>query len=355
MPPHSSRQSRRTSPGAAPQGDAVSTMMSMLLPIHTAATFDWLVDATATAAEHALNSAFTFLYVEEQDGRLERRQPASDLRRRSQQRAIDAFGRVAFATRLDPRDAPAMAGALDAGTQTTAPAAEIFAGLIAESDALAAQKALGVDAVSFVALESAGERIGALLLMHVGKPNVEHTALFARHVAAAAVNLRQAQAAREVGVIDVARSVFDARKIEADLQRELARAARFKRDVSIAVVEATNLGLLRERFGAFLTDRLLQRLGEALAQNARDIDVIGAYKASGYTMILTEAALDGAEIAVRRMLAIAREVAAGDGSVPGLELHLAAGWATAPADGADSAAVFAAAESRMYGPESQVA
>jgi diguanylate cyclase (GGDEF)-like protein len=335
--------------------DPVSMTMATLLPIHTAATLDWLVDATATAAERTLNAVFTFIYVEEQDGRLERRQPASDLRRRSQQRAIDAFGRVAFTTRLDPRDAPAIAEALDTGKQTTASAAEIFRGLIGESEALSAQQELGVDAVSFVPLESAGERIGALLLMHVGNPNPEHVDLFAQHVSCATVNLRQAQAARETGVIDIARSVFDARKIEADLQRELARAERYKRNVSIAVVEATNLRLLRERFGAFLTDRLLQRMGESLAQNARDIDVIGAYKESGYTMILTEAAPEGAESAARRLLSIAREAAAGDASVPGLELHLAAGWATAPADGFASDAIFAAAERRMYGPEEQVA
>jgi diguanylate cyclase (GGDEF)-like protein len=335
--------------------DPVSMMMAMLLPIHAAATLDWLVDATATAAERTLNATFSFVYFEEQDGRLERRQPASDLRRRAQQRAIDAFGRVALASKLDPRDAPAIAEAMDSGTHVTAPASDVFRGLLDASDAESAQKGLGIDAVSFVPLESAGERIGALLLMHVGKPNVEHVSLLAAHVSCATVNLRQAQAARESGVIDVARSVFDARKIEADLQRELARAERYKREVSIAVVEATNLRLLRERFGAFLTDRLLQRLGESLAQNARDIDVIGAFKESGYTMILTEASPEGAESAARRLLATARESASTEGDVPGLELHLVAGWATAPADGTTSEAVFAAAESRMYGPESQVA
>jgi diguanylate cyclase (GGDEF)-like protein len=334
--------------------DPVSMMMAMLLPIHAAATLDWLVDATATAAERTLSAPYAFVYFEEQDGRLERRQPASDLRRRSQQRAIDAFGRVVLSTKLDPRDAPALAEALDTGTHVTAPASQVFRGLIDEGEALTAEKALGIDAVSFAPLESAGERVGALLVMHVGRPDVEHVRLLADHVSCAAVNLRQAQAARESGVIDVARSVFDARKIEADLQRELARAERYKRDISIAVVEATNLRLLRERFGAFLAERLLQRLGESLAQNARDIDVIGAYKESGYTMILTEASSEGAESAARRLLAIAKKAAA-DGEVPGLELHLAAGWATAPADGVTTDSVFAAAERRMYGPESQVA
>jgi diguanylate cyclase (GGDEF)-like protein len=335
--------------------DPVSMMMAMLLPIHAAATLDWLVDATATAAERTLNSIYTFVYIEEQDGRLERRQPASDLRRRSQQRAIDAFGSGVLARKLDPRDAPAIAEALDGGSQMTAAAAVMFHGLTTESEAEAAQKALGVDTLSFVPLVSAGERIGALLLMHVGQPNAEHVDLMAAHVSCATVNLRQAEAARDSGVIDIVRSVFDERKIEADLQRELARAERYKREVSVAVVEATNLGLLRERFGTFLTDRLLQQVGESLAQNARDIDVIGAFKESGYTMILTEASSQGAESAARRLLSNARDASMGDDSVPGLELHLTAGWATAPIDGLTSEAIFAAAERRMYSPESQVA
>ena len=248
-----------------------------------------------------------------------------------------------------------IAEALDASAHVTAAASAIFSGLINETDAQTAQKALGIDTVSFVPLVSAGERVGALLLMHVGTPHPEHVALMAAHVSCAIVNLRQADAAREAGVIDIVRSVFDARKIGSDLQRELSRAERYKRDVSIAVVEATNLSLLEERFGKFLTDRLLQRLGESLAQNARDIDVIGAFKESGYTMILTEASSEGAENAARRLLSIAREAAVGDPNVPGLELHLVAGWATAPADGITTEAVFAAAERRMYEPESQVA
>ena len=72
-------------------------------------------------------------------------------------------------------------------------------------------------------------------------------------------------------------------------------------------------------------------------------------------MILTEASSEGAENAARRLLSNARETAVGDANVPGLELHLVAGWATAPADGNTTEAVFAAAERRMYEPESQVA
>ncbi|MEX2245615.1 MAG: diguanylate cyclase [Dehalococcoidia bacterium] len=333
--------------------DLAATMMASLLPVHSAITLEWLVDAAATAAERGLNAPFAFVYFEDQDGRLSRKLPASDVRRRSLERAVDAFG-GAIATRLDPADLPPFAEALDAGAPVTKTPAAFFAGQIDLAAATAAQNALGVQHVTAVPLETAGERIGALLLLLPHQADPRHVRLLADHIACATVNLRQAEAARENGVIDVVRSVFDARKLESELQRELTRADRYQREVSVVVIEATNLRLLREQFGGFLADRLLQQLGENLAQHARGIDIIGAYKESGYTMILTEAPPEGAATAARRLLQRACETRLDGEPVPGLELHMLAGWATSPTDGRTSDALFTAAETRMYSPDNQV-
>lgn len=339
----------RTNKNNAPvSGDAASIVMAALLPVHSTITADRLADAAATAAERTLNATYAFVYFEDADGRLDRKDPASDTRRRSQQRAIDAFGANTVGKRIDPAGAPAIAEALDALAPVTTSAAELFRGLVDEAHAAAAQAELGIAALAIAPLASAGERIGALLLMFDSEPQPEHVRLFADHVACATLNLRQSQAAREQGAIDIARSVFDARKLESDLQKELTRASRYRHQVSIAVIEATNLRLLYEKFGRVLTDRLLQRLGVALAQDARDIDVIGTYRESGYTMILTEATAEGAAAAAARLLRTAEGVSLDGDSVPGLELHLACGWATCPVDGATTDALFAAAERRMY-------
>jgi diguanylate cyclase (GGDEF)-like protein len=334
--------------------DAETTMIEALLHVHSALTLEWLVDGAATAAERGLNAPFSFVYLEDQDGRLDCKAPASDLRRRSQQRLIDALGYDLTRRKLDPQDSPQLAEALDTSAVVVADAGEFLGTLVDVRKAREAMRTLALSTVAIVPLETAGERLGAMLLLFHGAPNDTHVRLLAQHIACAAVNLRNSQAAREAVVIDVARSVFDARKLEHELQRELTRADRYRREVAVAVIEATNLGLLREQFGHFLTDQLLQRLGEALAQHAREIDVIGAYKESGYTMILTEATREGASAAAARLLQTAEQVRF-DEAVPGLELHLAAGWAACPADGATSDALFAAAERRMYGAESQVA
>lgn len=333
----------------------VATMMAMLLPVHSAVTLEWLADATATGAERTIGAAHTFVYFEEADGTLAWRSPSSDLRRRSVQRAIDAFGNGALDGRIDPASAPAIAEALDGGQPVVAGASELLGDLTGPGKASQAQAALGINYVALAPLQSAGERIGALLLFTIGAPDIELLRLFADHVACASTNLRQALAQRDgTTAPDVVRTVFDARKTVTELQREIMRADRFNRDVSVCIVEATNLRLLRERFGPALTEQVLERAGETLASQSRDIDVIGQYKDSGFTMVLSEVSLDGIQLAARRLQAAASE-AGRDAGVPGLELHLACGWATWPADGKTVEALFSAAERRMYDPKTQVA
>jgi diguanylate cyclase (GGDEF)-like protein len=328
-----------------PPSDRVAATMAALLPLHSALTLDWLVDAASTAAERALDAPFAFVYLEDQNGRLDRKLPASDVRRRTVQRAADALGKRVLPARIDPTDAPRIAEALDAEQPLIGALADVFGDA---GDVPSAAKTLGVSHAAVAPLETAGERLGALVLLLSVEPDPQHVRLFAQHVACAAVNLRQAQSAREHGVIDVVRSVFDARKLESELQRELARADRYRHEVSIVTIEATNMRLLREQFGRFLPERLLQRLGETLAAHAREIDIIGAWKESGYAMILTQAAGDGAAAAARRLLAAALETRLEGDDVPGLELHLVSGWATCPSDGRSSDALVAAAERRMY-------
>ncbi len=274
--------------------------------------------------------------------------PASDVRRRALQRAVDEFGEDVLGARLAPASAPTIAGVLREGTPIVAPAADVLRGLMAIDAAREAQERLGARALAVVPLESSGERVGALIGVCGERPTTDQLRMFGAHVATALVKLRQETAARERTVLDIVRSVFDARKIESELQKEIARAQRYKHEVSIVVIEATNVRLLRERFGEFLTDQLVQRLGGALAESARDIDVIGAFKESGYTMILTQATSQNILPVAERLLRTAQETRLED-DVPGLELHLVCGWATCPNDGTTTEAMFSAAEGRMYG------
>ena len=187
MPAKSDKPAR-----SAAAGDAVADVLDALLPVHTAVTFEALADAAATAAERLLHAAYAFLYCESDDGRLERRVPASDVRRRSQHRAIGAFGAHVIGAAIDPSEAPAIAGALDADSPVATSAGQLFQGLTSAERADAAQQELGTASAAIVPLVSAGERLGALILLLAREPQVEPMRLFAAHVARAAAGLRQA-------------------------------------------------------------------------------------------------------------------------------------------------------------------
>jgi hypothetical protein len=66
-------------------------------------------------------------------------------------------------------------------------------------------------------------------------------------------------------------------------------------------------------------------------------------------MVLAEAAPSGVEAAAQRLVAAAASVKLDGTPIPGLELHLAVGYATAPSDGVTTEALYAAAQRRMYG------
>jgi diguanylate cyclase (GGDEF)-like protein len=331
-----------------PKDDPAAAIMAALLPVHAALTPGWLADATASAAEQAFGVPFTFVYAEGEDGALTMEAPASDQRRQSLRKALDALGEAVLSSRIEPATLPVLSEALDNGSPLMAPLADFFAPALEAAAAGRASAALGIDTACMAPLETAGERLGALIALGGPTMNPHHLRLLAEHAACASINLRNSGAVREAEPdIGIARAVFDGRKLESELARELQRSIRYKREVSICVIEATNLRLLRERFGRGLTERLLDALGSSLARQSREIDVIGAYKESGYTMVLTEASAAGAESASRRLRAHVEDLSLDDGA-PGLELHLAAGWATCPQDGLTPEELFSAAERRMY-------
>lgn len=331
-----------------PPGD-VPSMMTALLHIHAAPTRAALADAIAGACEQIDGAQHAFIFFEREDGMLLYRPPASEPRRRSHGRAIQELGAELLTRAVDANDVSVLAEALDSDTVVAAPVASVFT-LRSSGRSAPTDQTTATTRAFAAAITGAGDRYGALLVLGTEATDAERVRLLAAHTGAACAKLGAADAiAEEATAAGAIPSIFDARKLESELQRELARSQRYGRDVSICVIEATNLSLLRERFGTALTDQLYDHLGAELARHARDIDIIGAYKQSGYTMVLAEAAPAGVEAAAQRLAAAARAVGLPGASIPGLELHLAVGWATAPEDGAASEDLFAAAQRRMYG------
>jgi diguanylate cyclase (GGDEF)-like protein len=172
-------------------------------------------------------------------------------------------------------------------------------------------------------------------------------ALFGRHVAVALENLREEEAGRKRGELDAVRWVYDEQRLEDQLTREIQRAERHDRPLSILLLRVQNLDELRERYGRFLADRVLRQIAGALEDAMRNTDFLGAFKEDGFAGILVEADKIAAERAKTRLGAALVEIRLPQANLPDLQVDLACATATFPEGGTVAKEMIAAAEAKL--------
>lgn len=92
------------------------------------------------------------------------------------------------------------------------------------------------------------------------------------------------------------------------LEREIARAERIGKPLSIARIDLDRLGSVNESHGPVAGDIALKRFAAAAASALRDVDVFGRYGGKEFLAIMSDTDLKGAVIAAERVRAtVARE------------------------------------------------
>jgi diguanylate cyclase (GGDEF)-like protein len=103
------------------------------------------------------------------------------------------------------------------------------------------------------------------------------------------------------------------------LERELARAQRFERPLSVLMFDIDHFKQVNDSYGHQAGDAVLKRIGEVVLREVRRIDLAARYGGEEFLVILPETGSDGAVVLAERLrLAVAREkvlAAAGDISV----------------------------------------
>lgn len=92
------------------------------------------------------------------------------------------------------------------------------------------------------------------------------------------------------------------------LEREIARAVRVGKPLSIARIDLDRLGAVNEAHGHAAGDIALKRFTQAAASALRDVDVLGRYGGKEFLVLMPDTNLGGAVIAAERVrAAVARE------------------------------------------------
>jgi diguanylate cyclase (GGDEF)-like protein len=271
---------------------------------------------------------------------------------------VDIHGRVAD---LNPAAAELLrrAGRRQDTVSVGEAAAEVFAGwdgLVPlagdrEHEIVVGAGAGVVDARVTVLTDRLGRGAGHLLVLR----DVTRSRQAERALAAANTALRDQLATidrlraelQEQAIRDSLTGLFNRRYLDTMLERELARAAREDYPVSVALLDVDHFKRLNDTHGHAAGDRMLAAIGTLLADGVRGGDVACRYGGEELLVVLPNATRADAVARAEewRTACAALRVESGEQS---LGVTISIGVAAAPADGADPAAVLAAADRALY-------
>jgi diguanylate cyclase (GGDEF)-like protein len=326
-------------------------LLQPLLAVHSAPNVDWLADAAGTAAERGLGALYGLLYLLDESGRrIAGRRPATSDRVRHLARLHQTFETDLTAVSFEPDERPVLAAALHEGRIVdTTDLLEVLPLPLDADGVQLAQRRLSVGRIWVAPLWWRGVSQGFLLLLMPSEaPEARaHAELLGSHVAVALTNLREEEMGRKQGELDATRWIYDERRFLEQLAQEMRRHERHHRPLSIMFIRVVNLAELYERYGRFLTERLLRQIAGRLTDAMRDTDFLGAFRADGFAMILVEADEAGAQQARVRLLEGLDTRSLPHAELPDLQIVVAGATATMPEDGETAEDLSATAEQRL--------
>ena len=117
-----------------------------------------------------------------------------------------------------------------------------------------------------------------------------------------------AEAANDRARRDALTGAYNRHTLIESLEREIARAERVDKPLSVARVDIDRLGAVNEVHGHVAGDVALKRFTAAVASALRDVDIFGRYSGKEFLAVMPDTDLKGAVIAAERMrAAVARE------------------------------------------------
>jgi len=110
-----------------------------------------------------------------------------------------------------------------------------------------------------------------------------------------------------LSVTDPLTGVFNRRKFEQELEREVERSRRYKVDFCLVMVDLDNLKGINDTFGHYAGDMALQKCARLLQSNVRKVDVVTRIGGDEFILILPHTRPSGAKIVAERVLDILKK------------------------------------------------
>jgi diguanylate cyclase (GGDEF)-like protein len=164
------------------------------------------------------------------------------------------------------------------------------------NSAIVAPLILGLQVLGAISLESTQKSAFTNADLHLLQ-NFASFATLAIHIFQLNTNLKQMEAT------DPLTKTYNRRGFQPLAEREIQRALRFDRPLSVVLVDIDNFKQANEEHGFVAGDKILQAVSEQISNNVRKIDVIGRYGGDEFILFLPETDLFGAAAVAERVRA----------------------------------------------------
>lgn len=172
---------------------------------------------------------------------------------------------------------------------------------------------------------------------------------FAAQASVAVENVLLHKEAQRLSITDGLTGVWNRRYLQLTLTKEIERAQRFGRPLSVLMMDIDHFKNVNDAHGHPVGDEVLVELTRRAMSTIRgQIDALARYGGEEFVVVLPETPSDGARVVADKILAVIRHrpfVEEGNTSVP---LTVSIGVASYPEDGATADELIRAADLAMY-------
>lgn len=152
-----------------------------------------------------------------------------------------------------------------------------------------------------------GTVTGVIQLLRVNPRNpfteqdTELLGLFSSQVATALENTRLYDEIQQIAIRDPLTGVYNRRGLDEVAEREIDRARRYQRPLSLFLVDIDHFKRVNDTYGHPVGDEVLIKLAHRLEQNTRSVDILGRYGGEEFIILAVENDLAAAQSLAERM------------------------------------------------------
>ena len=153
--------------------------------------------------------------------------------------------------------------------------------------------------------------------------------------------------AQRLSVTDPLTGAGNLRHMTTTLAREVERASRFERPLSVLLLDLDHFKNVNDTYGHTVGDAVLRELARRLASVVREVDTVARYGGEEFVVVTPETDTEGAEHLAERICEAVREepFVVGDDSV---DVTVSVGISSLPMHGSASGDLVRAADDGLY-------